>query len=695
MKRFFLFFICSLIGLAGQLCAQGHFSHIVEEENVNLSEVESKFSAWLDLPENTNFVMFRDETDDLGIRHQSYQQYIDGIKVLNAVVLVHAKDNKVISVNGDILSEKVQMMSTKHPKSLIVRVKDGNTVSTRYAFEKTTDDHTKKIYIDAQTGEIIKTVPLVYNADVAGTATTMYAGTQPITCYEHEGMYFLMDDERGIITLDATDNVYQIDYTKVNQYATKAEADSVLSEEIVNLINGCAYIHNTSTNWNSSWNMQLTSVKIDDIIQNANWYTVGEGSADVYIKVKNATGAVLYTSGYYNDPTFPVEIVLTTPVNLTAPPYYVEIYDYDAVGEDDLIKTIPITTISGENSAISFSNVAFGKINIKSDGKQPLLDAHWGMEKTLDFYKQKFNRNSFDNQGSIVYNIVNPHRDTEGLSSFPINACAIPVAPYPMVYGMGMNSSETTTICTKPFVSIDIMAHEFSHLVTNNNGNGGLEYQGESGALNESFSDIMGISVKQYAMGSNDWLIGNNVMIYLSNMRSMKNPKNSNDGINGALSGPQPDTYGGQYWSDPADISNDNGGVHTNSGVQNYWFYLLSEGGTGTNDLNNQYNVIGIGIDKAAQIAYRNLIYYLTPEATFEVARNGSIMAATDLYGRNSHEVQAVVNAWYAVGVGDNLLPTALDRVSDASYANKYIRNGQILIQRGENIYTIQGQKLQ
>lgn len=401
----------------------------------------------------------------------------------------------------------------------------------------------------------------------------------------------------------------------------------------------------------------------------------------------------MYTSGYYN--TFPVEIVLTTPVNLTAPPYYVEIYDYDAVGEDDLIKTIPIATISGENRAISFSNVAFGKINIKSDGKQPLLDAHWGMEKTLDFYKQKFNRNSFDNQGSIVYNIVNPHRDTEGLSSFPVNACALPVAPYPMVYGMGMNSSETTTICTKPFVSIDIMAHEFSHLVTNNNGNGGLEYQGESGALNESFSDIMGISVKQYAMGSNDWLIGNNVMIYLSNMRSMKNPKNSNDGINGALSGPQPDTYGGQYWSDPADISNDNGGVHTNSGVQNYWFYLLSEGGTGTNDLNNQYNVTGIGIDKAAQIAYRNLIHYLTPEATFEDARNGAIMAATDLYGRNSHEVQAVVNAWYAVGVGDNLLPTALDRVSDASYANKYIRNGQILIQRGENIYTIQGQKLQ
>ena len=197
------------------------------------------------------------------------------------------------------------------------------------------------------------------------------------------------------------------------------------------------------------------------------------------------------------------------------------------------------------------------------------------------------------------------------------------------------------------------MAHEFSHLVTTNNGNGGLNYIGESGALNESFSDIMGIAVKKYVLGNNNWLIGDDVMINVSNLRSMKNPNVSNDGIKGGLGEPQPDTYHGTYWADVTNTSIDKGGVHANSGVQNYWFYLLSGGGTGTNDINNTYNVTGIGIDKAVQIAYRNLIYYLTPDATFGDARNGSIQAAIDLYGRDSKEHQSVVNAWFAVGVGD------------------------------------------
>ncbi|NIW45715.1 MAG: hypothetical protein GWN30_13480, partial [Gammaproteobacteria bacterium] len=61
----------------------------------------------------------------------------------------------------------------------------------------------------------------------------------------------------------------------------------------------------------------------------------------------------------------------------------------------------------------------------------------------------------------------------------------------------------------------------------------------------------------------------------------------------------------------------DNGGVHTNSGVQNYWFYLLSEGGSGVNDNGDAYFVTGIGIEEAAQIAYRNLTVYLMPGSDY------------------------------------------------------------------------------
>jgi len=96
----------------------------------------------------------------------------------------------------------------------------------------------------------------------------------------------------------------------------------------------------------------------------------------------------------------------------------------------------------------------------------------------------------------------------------------------------------------------------------------------------------------------------------------------------------------------------DNGGVHTNSSIQNYWFYLLSEGGSGVNDNGYSYNIEGIGIDKAAQIAYQNLTY-LFPTAQFTDAREWAIQAAIDLFGEDSKEAEQTELAWCAVGVGD------------------------------------------
>src|SRR5699024_1542301 len=136
-------------------------------------------------------------------------------------------------------------------------------------------------------------------------------------------------------------------------------------------------------------------------------------------------------------------------------------------------------------------------------------------------------------------------------------------------------------------------------------------------------------------------------LIYSDNMRSMSNPNNPSGLSN------QPDTYGGTYWVNP-NMPYDNGGVHTNSGVQNFWFYLLSEGGTGTNDNGDFYEVNGIGITKAQQIAYRNVMHYLSPNATYYDAYANSLQAAKDLYGIPSAEYSAVAAAWYAVGIGDN-----------------------------------------
>jgi bacillolysin len=165
------------------------------------------------------------------------------------------------------------------------------------------------------------------------------------------------------------------------------------------------------------------------------------------------------------------------------------------------------------------------------------------------------------------------------------------------------------------------------------------------------------LTVEHFAKGNGSdsnpsdevWLIGDEIDRRSGSaaLRSMSNPTSLG----------QPDTYGGQYWQNPncgtPTQANDYCGVHTNSGVLNYWFYLLVEGGNGTNDVGDVFSVSSIGMDKSAKIAYRTLNNYLSANSTFANARAGAIQAAKDLYGAGGAEEQAVTNAWHAVNVGD------------------------------------------
>jgi Thermolysin metallopeptidase, alpha-helical domain/Concanavalin A-like lectin/glucanases superfamily/Secretion system C-terminal sorting domain len=192
-------------------------------------------------------------------------------------------------------------------------------------------------------------------------------------------------------------------------------------------------------------------------------------------------------------------------------------------------------------------------------------------------------------------------------------------------------------------------------MVSANNGNGGLIYQGESGALNESFSDIFGTCVEFNNSATPNWQIGEGVTIKKPFLRSMSNPKTSLLQYSYGLSSfdeRQPNTYKKTLWQSTSS-NDDYGGVHTNSGVQNYWFYLLCQGGSGTNDNNVAYNVTGIGIAAAQKIVYRSLTTYLSPRSTYLDAFYGSLQAAIDSFGKNSTQYIAVRKAWQAVGVDD------------------------------------------
>lgn len=259
------------------------------------------------------------------------------------------------------------------------------------------------------------------------------------------------------------------------------------------------------------------------------------------------------------------------------------------------------------------------------------LDAHWGAEMTYDYFSVKHTRNSYNNAGAKINSYV--HYSSNYNNAYWDGSR--------MTYGDGSGTGGFNAL-----TSLDVAAHEIGHAVCSSTAN--LAYQKESGAMNEGFSDIWAACVEYYAAPTKQpWLIGEDIEMRSGHvaLRSMSNPNAEG----------QPDTYGGTYWINPSCTptqTNDYCGVHTNSGVMNHWFYILSIGKSGTNDIGNAFNVTGITIDKAAKIAYRTEVNYLSANSTFANARTGSIQAATDLYGAGSAEVIATTNAWYAVGVG-------------------------------------------
>ena len=283
MKKVVLLFVAILAAIVIHANTQGHFFLNVANENVQVTNVENHFAQWLDLPTNTTFALFRDETDNLGIRHLSYQQSVDGTEIANCVVLVHAKNGIVFVVNGDIMdatkatqqlpkgisplsaAQKVRKKATASDAQLkIIRASINGEDIFRYAYEVMADDHSAKLYVDAETSEIIKTKPLVFNADVPATAMTMYNGTQPITCVENEGLYYLHDAGRNIVTLNAT-NMYDPDNEYRFESIFNLKDDTQITAALYDYFSECEEITNPSTTWGGYWMMMLQSVTIADV----------------------------------------------------------------------------------------------------------------------------------------------------------------------------------------------------------------------------------------------------------------------------------------------------------------------------------------------------------------------------------------------------------------------------------------------
>lgn len=251
--------------------------------------------------------------------------------------------------------------------------------------------------------------------------------------------------------------------------------------------------------------------------------------------------------------------------------------------------------------------------------KEFATDAHYCASAFYDYMLENYNWRGLDNNGFELRSIVFGSEDNR-VNAFWNGSFAT-------FYGGNCNEYD-------PLTTFGVVGHEFAHAFTEFTS--GLIYAGESGALNESISDILGKALEfTYDSENKSWLIGHRFLLSdtAEPFRDMSNPNSLQD----------PKLYGGEFW--------DYGGVHTQSGVMNFWFHILSDGKVGVNELGIPYNVKEIGFEKAAAIVFTMNVAYLTESSTYIEAVSASVEAVKDLYGNSSQEMQSVLEAWKAVGL--------------------------------------------
>ena len=279
-----------------------------------------------------------------------------------------------------------------------------------------------------------------------------------------------------------------------------------------------------------------------------------------------------------------------------------------------------IWTIDAKNSKSGNMSYAHNTSSNGTTWNTTAVSAHYNAGLCYDYYRTKFGRNSLDNKGGSIISVINiADDDGKGMDNAYWNGEF-------MGYGNGRDAF-------KPLAgALDVGGHEMTHGVVEATAK--LEYQNQSGALNESFADIFGTMIDR-----DDWTMGEDIIkagaFPSGALRSLSNPNQGGKNDPGY----QPKTMS-QYANLPNTEDGDNGGVHVNSGIPNYAFYLFA---TNAN----------VGKDKAEQVYYRALTKYLTRTSKFVDARLAIVRAAADINGDTSPVVAAARKAFDDVGIAD------------------------------------------
>lgn len=508
------------------------YVYLKEDYNVYETNAEAFLNTVILNNNDIKVKKLRTDEDNIGYTHTRFQLLYKNVLIDNSIIIVHSKDGKIVSLNGDVDGFKAPVNSVSLSGDKALQLALAKVNAKKYKWEDKADEENMKRVLNNPNFTFYPTADLILYSDHSKKLADKSAYAYKFNIYAETPLY------RANVIVDA-------------------QSGKILAEQ----------------------NLLCTS----DVTATA--ITKYSGTQTI--------GTDMVSAGNYR----------------------LREVNNRGLG----VETYNLKNGTSYGAAVDFTNTTTSWTTTGVD--QAATDAHWGCEMTYDFYKTALNRNSVDNAGYKLLSYV--HYSTGYNNAFWDGLR--------MTYGDGSGSYQI-------FTALDVCGHEVSHGLTSNTSN--LTYSNESGALNESNSDIMGTCIENYGRPTNwNWKIGEDFTISGNGIRNMSNPNQFN----------HPDTYLGTFWYTG---TGDNGGVHTNSGVNNFWFYLLSQGGTGTNDISNSYTVTGITMAKAIQIQYRALTYYYTPSTNYANARLLTIQAAKDLYGACSNEVKQTTNAWYAVGVG-------------------------------------------
>lgn len=248
-----------------------------------------------------------------------------------------------------------------------------------------------------------------------------------------------------------------------------------------------------------------------------------------------------------------------------------------------------------------------------SDWTPTAVSAHYNAGVAYEYYRTTFNRNALNGSGGTMISLINvTDDDGKGLDNAYWNGKI-------MAYGNGK--------LLKPLAGgLDVAGHEMTHGVIQNTAN--LQYKSQSGAINESMADVFGAMIDR-----DDWKLGEDIatpsILPSGALRDLSNPNQGGKAKD--PNGYQPATMA-QY----EQTTQDNGGVHINSGIPNFAYYKFAT---------------AIGKDKAERVYYRALTTYLVRTSQFLDLRLAVIKAAGDLYGATGAEVAAAKSAFDAVGI--------------------------------------------